>query len=107
MRIPYGPALLANIVIYALTRAYPDMPVCCVDLTLDRMHRHREVAAKLLREVHRDPRMNSTLPVQEAAVIIDGHYGAVPDAGMDVEALAAVAAEGDKLVRRDVIARQR
>lgn len=73
------------------------------NLSLHGVQRYREVAAKLLGEVHRDTRMNTTLPVEQAALVIDRDDGAVPDARMNVEAIAAIATEGDELLRRHVV----
>ena len=72
-------------------------------LSLHRMQRYGEVAAKLFSKVYRYPRVNTTLPLQKAALIIDRYDGTMPNIRMDVEALAAVAAESNELVRSNVI----
>src|SRR5262249_5883643 len=71
---------------------------------LRQAERRGEVEAELLGEVDRDAGMHAALAVEQLDLVVERDHRSVPDAGMDVEAAAAVADEGRELLRRHVVA---
>ena len=68
--------------------------------------RRTEIAAKFLGKIDRYAGVGSTLPVEKLSLVVERHDGTVPNVGMDIVAAAAVALEGDELLRRHMVARQ-
>lgn len=62
-------------------------------------HRYPEVAAELLREINRNPCMNTALTIQELRMVVQRHNGPMPYVWMEIEPLIAVAAKGNKHFR--------
>src|SRR5262245_13017418 len=89
------------------TRARPKPLDLSVRNLVRGAQRHRAILAELLDEVAAHARMHAPLPVVEHHGRRERQSRRVPDPGMEVEALAAVAIEADEFLRREVIARQR
>src|SRR5260221_11168945 len=67
--------------------------------------RDLEIAAELADEIDGDAGMDAALLVVEARPLADREHRLVPGAGIDVDAERAIAAKGDEIVRRHVVAR--
>src|SRR4029077_14712510 len=66
--------------------------------------RHAEQHAELAGEIASHPRMDHALLIEEATGGSDREDALVPDAGMDVDAEAAVRPEGDEALRLEIVA---
>jgi hypothetical protein len=71
---------------------------------LSGFERNRQIDAKLFPDIAADPGMDAALAIEKTLAVFGRKYPVMPDTGVDIETLAAVAPERDNLFRFEIVA---